>query len=318
MCTYNGAFYLREQMESLLAQTYPLHEIIVQDDGSTDDTWEILQEYARNYPHVKIFQNLGKHGINGNFFSALQRASGDYVAICDQDDIWESDKIAKQADSIGDSFMCGGFSKPFSSDGFPIKWDARKPCLHLLRLSFLSEIPGHVQLINRDLLDYLPALGECPYLYDWQLQFMASAAESLVFREDVLVNFRRHSNAATATKPISNVGFSGFRTFCFLVRNYDCLHRFASVRFSHVKSSLLQLQKQSGCFKTESVRLVLQLADYYTSEGILNYIRLTLFCIKHREKIFHAPEPKIWKSILRAFYFPLYSLNYYRGIIKSQ
>ena len=44
LCTYNGEKYLREQLDSLLAQTYPLHEIIIQDDGSTDGTWEILEE----------------------------------------------------------------------------------------------------------------------------------------------------------------------------------------------------------------------------------------------------------------------------------
>lgn len=47
MCTYNGEQFLREQMDSILAQDYPLHEIIVQDDRSTDDTWDILQTYAR-------------------------------------------------------------------------------------------------------------------------------------------------------------------------------------------------------------------------------------------------------------------------------
>lgn len=47
MCTYNGARYIREQIESLLRQTYPLHEIIVQDDGSTDGTCDIVSEYGK-------------------------------------------------------------------------------------------------------------------------------------------------------------------------------------------------------------------------------------------------------------------------------
>ena len=46
MCTYNGERYLRQQLDTLLTQTYPLHEIIVQDDGSSDNTWRILSEYA--------------------------------------------------------------------------------------------------------------------------------------------------------------------------------------------------------------------------------------------------------------------------------
>ena len=50
MCTYNGEKYLREQMDSILAQTYPIHEIIVCDDCSTDGTMNILQEYATKFP----------------------------------------------------------------------------------------------------------------------------------------------------------------------------------------------------------------------------------------------------------------------------
>ena len=87
MCTYNGERYLRQQLDTLLTQTYPLHEIIVQDDGSSDNTWRILSEYAASHPFIHIFHNEGEHGYNGNFFSAMQRATGDYIAICDQDDL---------------------------------------------------------------------------------------------------------------------------------------------------------------------------------------------------------------------------------------
>lgn len=315
MCTYNGAKYLSEQLDSILQQDYPLLEIIVQDDGSTDETWQILESYSQKEPLIKLYRNEGIHGINGNFFSALKLASGDYIAISDQDDIWEKGKISKQVDSIGNNLMCGGFSKPFSSDGFPIKWDSRIPCLHLLRLSFLSEIPGHVQLIRRELLEYLPMESTCPYLYDWQLQFMASAAEQLVFTDEVLVNFRRHANAATASKPVSNRGWEGIRTLFFLCKNYRILRDFSAQRFSIVKDFIEHLQQESPIFHTQSTKQVLEMANLYISTGFTNYIKLVFFCLKHHDKLYHA-STKWWKSILRAAYFPLYSLNYYRGIVK--
>lgn len=316
MCTYNGAAFLPQQLDSLLGQTYPLHEIIVQDDGSTDETWAILQQYAQVHSILKPYRNAGVKGINGNFFSALRRATGDFIAISDQDDVWESTKIAKQVESIGRSLLCGGFSKPFSQDGFPVKWDSRRPCLHALRLAFISEIPGHVQFLHRDLLDFLPALGAYPYLYDWQLQFIASLAQSLVFTDEVLVNFRRHSLAATATKPVSNKGGEARNTFFFLLKNYTALHDFAAVRFSHVIRLIQELQQKDPRFKTPSAELTLQMARLYVGKGWWNYLKLTVFCLRHHEHLFHAPEPKKWKSVLRAAYFPLYSLNYYRGIIK--
>lgn len=79
MCTYNGKQFLREQMDSILAQDYPLHEIIVQDDRSTDDTWDILQTYAKAHPGLfKLFRNDEQLGFNRNFHTALLRATGEY------------------------------------------------------------------------------------------------------------------------------------------------------------------------------------------------------------------------------------------------
>lgn len=67
MCTYNGEKYLREQMDSILAQTYPIHEIIVCNNCSTDGTMNILQEYATKFPSIKAHQNARNKGCNQNF-----------------------------------------------------------------------------------------------------------------------------------------------------------------------------------------------------------------------------------------------------------
>lgn len=58
MCTYNGEQFLREQLDSILAQTYPIHELIIQDDCSTDHTADIVREYARQYPFIRFYANL--------------------------------------------------------------------------------------------------------------------------------------------------------------------------------------------------------------------------------------------------------------------
>ena len=116
ICTYNGSKYLSQQLDSIFAQTYPLHEVIVQDDGSTDDTWNIIEKYANKFPQMRIYRNKEKQGINANFLSAMQQATGDYIAIADQDDIWEHNKIEIQIKAIGDSLLCSGHSRPFSND----------------------------------------------------------------------------------------------------------------------------------------------------------------------------------------------------------
>ena len=93
LCTYNGARFIREQLDSIVAQTYPLLEVIIQDDGSTDDTVAICNEYAARFPYIKVRRNEHNLGFNLNFKSAAMRAQGDFVAISDQDDVWMADKI---------------------------------------------------------------------------------------------------------------------------------------------------------------------------------------------------------------------------------
>ena len=68
MCTYNGAKYIREQLDSIINQTYPIFELIIQDDCSTDETVEIIREYAGRYENIHLFQNEKSLGINRNFY----------------------------------------------------------------------------------------------------------------------------------------------------------------------------------------------------------------------------------------------------------
>lgn len=98
LATYNGSKYIREQLDSLLAQTYPNITIYIRDDGSKDNTVSIVQDYmAQNTSSKKIIL-LENGGINlgcpASFYQILKEcAPADYYAFCDQDDIWYPDKI---------------------------------------------------------------------------------------------------------------------------------------------------------------------------------------------------------------------------------
>lgn len=106
MGTYNGAEYIREQLDSILSQTYPLKEIIIQDDGSTDDTVAICTAYAEKFPIIHFSRNASNLGFNQNFKSAAMKATGDFVAFSDQDDVWFPTKIEKQVAAIDNHDIC--------------------------------------------------------------------------------------------------------------------------------------------------------------------------------------------------------------------
>jgi len=138
ICTYNGEKYLKEQLDSIFNQTYPIAEVIAQDDESSDKTLEILNDYAQKHPEMKVFVNKDHAlGLNSNFFNAFRKCTGDYIAISDQDDIWELDKIENQMRDIGDNFLSTGISYNFASDDSYCFNDNRTPNYHLMHLLFL-------------------------------------------------------------------------------------------------------------------------------------------------------------------------------------
>jgi glycosyltransferase involved in cell wall biosynthesis len=101
MATYNGAAFLPRQLESLANQDEAPMELIAADDGSRDDTLDILEAFAARAPFpVTILKNATRLGYSENFLTATAQARGRYIAFCDQDDVWYPDKIARCVDRL--------------------------------------------------------------------------------------------------------------------------------------------------------------------------------------------------------------------------
>jgi ribosomal protein L31E len=102
MCTYNGAAYLPEQLASLAAQTRLPDELVVRDDQSDDgQTREIVKAFARNSPFpIRLSVNRKQLGSKKNFAKAISRCRGDVILLCDQDDVWLPNKLAKIEDAF--------------------------------------------------------------------------------------------------------------------------------------------------------------------------------------------------------------------------
>ena len=91
---YNGAKYLRTQIDSILAQTHKVDEIIVCDDASSDTTKEVLEEYKKSYPNLFFLNYNNKNlGTTKNIEKAIQACTGDIILLADQDDFWETNKV---------------------------------------------------------------------------------------------------------------------------------------------------------------------------------------------------------------------------------
>ena len=94
ICTYNGADFLSDQLESIIAQSRPPDQIVVCDDGSTDETQALLKRFAATSPvPVSLHFNEKNFGSVKNFEKAISLCTGDVIALSDQDDVWRADKL---------------------------------------------------------------------------------------------------------------------------------------------------------------------------------------------------------------------------------
>ncbi len=316
MCTYNGAKFLREQLDSILRQTYPVSEIIVQDDCSTDDTEAIVEEYVRKYQHICFIRNEHHMGINPNFFSAMHRTTGRYIAIADQDDIWELDKIERQIEMIDDNLLCAGFSRPFTTTGVPVRFDNRIPNHHLLRMLYVGMLSGHTLLLDRQLLELIPDNHVNVYrFYDIILGMVAQAHQRVVFVPHVLVNHRRHVDAASYHVPTDNS-----RTLMNVWRNvWRTMKLYVELRHV-IRERLKPTYEFLSCLQgvSDEVDTALQMLRLHISTSPIDFIRLQMLCAKHCDKLFYACEKKTLFNRLRAWYFPISCSEYFRYLSKKQ
>lgn len=101
MCTYNGARYVREQLQSIAGQTTAPDEVVICDDASSDQTAEIIQTFvASALLRVRLVRNSGTLGCTGNFERAIRLCRGDIIVLADQDDVWKPEKLARLAEAF--------------------------------------------------------------------------------------------------------------------------------------------------------------------------------------------------------------------------
>jgi glycosyltransferase involved in cell wall biosynthesis len=201
LCTYNGEEFIREQMDSLLAQSYENFEIIIVDDCSTDQTLSIVNEYAATGNNIRIFRNEKNLGYNKNFEKAIKLCTGDFIAMCDQDDIWHPDKLKIQCEAIGNSDLIYHDSEFIDSSGNKInfkmsdKFNFYKGSSPLPFL-FMNCVSGHSILMKRTLLKDIFPFPE-GFHYDQWIAFVAADKGSIDFVDRCLIQYRQHEKNST-------------------------------------------------------------------------------------------------------------------------
>lgn len=197
LATYNGEKYLAKQLQSLFQQTYSNIEIIAVEDGSSDKTVEILHEHASRHGNMRVFVNETNLGFIKNFEKGCTLSTGDLIALCDQDDFWDAEKIQKMVEAIGehaiiycDSLVC---DENLNSKGVKVSTLVNfKSWNNCLQLAVFCRIYAHAMLFKRSLFSIAyPFLEVIPP--DWWLPYLSTFYGGMKYLPEPLVLYRQHA-----------------------------------------------------------------------------------------------------------------------------
>jgi glycosyltransferase involved in cell wall biosynthesis len=208
VATYNGATYLRAQLESIVQQTYKPSQIIIVDDASVDDTITIAHAFAAAHPEVMVVQNETRLGYIKNFEKGMLLANASYVALSDQDDIWVPHKIEVLIHAIGDQMLAYSDSELIDANGQLLN---QKMSSIKNQLAYHTPImyaigawaPGHAMLFKKELVDKavpFPTL----VTHDFWLGFVATCYSRVVYVNEPLVHYRQHAQNAIGADTTKN------------------------------------------------------------------------------------------------------------------
>ncbi|WP_231460457.1 MULTISPECIES: glycosyltransferase family 2 protein [unclassified Pedobacter] len=205
VCTYNGQIHIHEQLQSLVNQDYINKEIIIVDDRSTDGTLEILKDYEQKFSFVKIYQNPTNLGYIKNFEKAISYCNGDYIALSDQDDIWDLQKLSKLKDSFNQASLLIYHNSALVDEKGKLLNKTLSQTIGYLdnndgrNLLLNNCIAGHSIMFKRDLRNkILPFPNTIPH--DHWLAYVATVTGQIQYLPETLVEYRQHNFSLTFTE----------------------------------------------------------------------------------------------------------------------
>lgn len=203
--TYNGEKYIREQLESILEQSEAVQEIIISDDSSTDNTISIIKSF--NDKRIKIFENGQFASPIFNTEYALNQATGNYLFLADQDDIWENNKVEllmEQLKShpfvISDGTVINESGKILFPSIFELFSSKRGFLKNLIKSSYM----GCCMAFHKDLLNYVLPFPKTIAMHDLWIGLNAELYTTPYFYPKPLIRYRRHSANETPLYSGSN------------------------------------------------------------------------------------------------------------------
>lgn len=252
LAAYNGERFLREQLDSLLAQSWTDWRLSASDDGSTDGTAAILDEYAALHPgRITRLHHGGRFGsARDHFFWLMAQCKSPYVMFCDQDDVWQSDKVEKTMALLLRAEAAYGADTPVLvfTDLTPVDESLRPLAPSLMKMQkqdashldyrailFQNIVTGCATGVNRAMVRLA---GQCPnpsqvIMHDWWLALVAARFGKMVYLGESTMLYRQHGGNSVGAKEVGGGAYV----------------RHALINLRGIAKSISQKKRQAAAFQ---------------------------------------------------------------------
>ena len=224
MTSYNGEDFIEEQVGSILNQTYKNIELIICDDCSADGTLKILKKLQEKDKRISLFENNQNLGFKKNFEKAISLCNGEYIALADQDDIWESNHIELLYKNIGKSSLACGNCLLIDSNGNSLNRKLnevdglfRNPPdnNYLYKIIFDRNcFQGASMLLSKEFVKKCLPIPEKVRFHDVWFALNAMLQNGINYSFEIINNYRQHGK---------NITFQGHneikRSFCERIKS---------------------------------------------------------------------------------------------------
>ncbi len=306
LATYNGSKYLREQLDSILAQTRMDFEVIACDDCSSDNTIQILQEYAAKDNRFHVFPSKENLGFKKNFEKALSLCSGDFIACCDQDDIWTNDHLQLLIDNLDTNDCIGANALIVNEHGDSLNLTLKDSLSITITPNttdsifkhecFYNLIQGTACLFKKTLLSSILPFPEGIKFHDHWIALNASMQNGCKYTSDIILHYRTHSQNVT-----------GFKKFN-LVHSLKTAFQANKYRHQIYRHNITMLKSIKSKNTYNDVYINNALAFFENLSSDKHRIQSILFYIKNYNEIALCSRRK-WKLFLyRVFCLSLFGI----------
>ena len=273
LAVYNGEKYLKQQIDSIINQSYENWKLLIFDDGSNDATEKIVSEYVKQMPN-KIFYEKSLTNSKSAVYSfahLLNLSKEKYVAFCDHDDVWIEDKLKISVNAIK------RLEKEFFNEAILVYTDLfvvdenlklikksmmksqklklkEKP---LNRLLVQNNVTGCTMLFNRQLINICGKIPKSAVMHDWWLSLVAAAFGKTKFLNVKTVHYRQHSNNQIGFKKVGSLKYIAQR-----LKNKSLVKKSIELTYQQAENFLRIYEKKLKKEHIDVLKEYLKLKDY--------------------------------------------------------